>query len=341
MVAIVVRERESTRWIPAARIHRFGGARSLKASADAAANTYSPGRERTAATRPDRAGDRAGARGLVRRHARPARHPAAVRRRDPGGRVGPDVVQPRARARGGAGRVRRPPTARAGVRDRDARLRGRVPRMRACAVVRRARRRALRPGGGRRAARLRRARPPLGGRGRRLGRTRRADVGVRRHRRRRARAGGGRDPDRDARLGVHLSRAGAACARDPARLLAAAREAARRAGREAERAGEPRAAPRLGRADGGPVPARAPARGRVAHPAGGGGDRRDDHAGRRDRDLGRRRPLRRPRHACCLRVRPHRRRPDGARRPARVGMVVDDRAADPRRRRSRADALRP
>ena len=67
-----------------------------------------------AATGADRPWDRAGARGLVGRHARAPRHPAAVRRGDPAGRVGAHVVQPRPRRGGGAGglRARRRPARR-------------------------------------------------------------------------------------------------------------------------------------------------------------------------------------------------------------------------------------
>ena len=55
--------------------------------------------------------------------------------RDPAGGLGAHVVQPRAGARGRARRVRGAPTSRGCLRDGDARVRGRVARLRARAVV--------------------------------------------------------------------------------------------------------------------------------------------------------------------------------------------------------------
>ena len=74
-------------------------------------------RPRELARRAARARRRARARGLVDRHARAARDPRAVRRRDHVGRVGAHVLQPRARGRRRAGGVR----ARAAVRARRSR----------------------------------------------------------------------------------------------------------------------------------------------------------------------------------------------------------------------------
>src|SRR6478672_9078714 len=78
----------------------------LGASSPAA---YSSADERGTAAGPRGPRDRVGARGLVRRHARAAGHPAPVRRRDPAGRLGADGVQPRPRARGGPRRLRGAP----------------------------------------------------------------------------------------------------------------------------------------------------------------------------------------------------------------------------------------
>ena len=178
--------------------------------------------------------------------------------------MGVDLVQPRPRRDRRPGRLPRETTSRAGVRRRHARLRGGVACLRARHLVRRPRRSPLRAGRRRGAARLRRPRPPH--RDRRHRRARRSHLGEGGRARRGARPGGGRDPHGDARLGVDLPRAGAARSRSPSPAVwrLRVRPLVVPCG-PPERARQSRAAPRLGRPHRRALPARAPARRRLAH----------------------------------------------------------------------------
>src|SRR6476619_4522328 len=165
-------------------------------------------------------------------------------------------------------------------------------------------------------------------------------VGARCDPRRGARTRDRRDPHRDARLGVDLRRPGTPRPADPGGGARAARPTGCRARRTAERLREPRAAAALGRADCGPVPPRVAPRRRLAAGSRRRRRRRDGDAGGRDRDRKPCVPHRQHRDARGGGGRPRDGRPCRARRAPRLGVVVDGAAADPRRRRSRAGALR-
>ena len=109
---------------------------------------------------PDRSRGRARARRFVDRHARASRRASGVRRRHRHRRLGADVFQPHARARCAAGRLRCPKSTARSLRHGHPGLRGSLPRLRACAVLRSPGRRAHRAGGRRRVARHGSARPP-------------------------------------------------------------------------------------------------------------------------------------------------------------------------------------
>jgi hypothetical protein len=171
-----------------------------------------------------------------RRHARAAGHPAAVRRRDPDGRLGADLVQPRlALAAVPAAYAAAPRPSRRS--RRDARLRGRVlawrarARRSACSSARAAcRRSAARCSSAQRSTLL----TEIEGSDAHAVRTW-ATRGSSARRSARDR----RDPHGDARLGVDLLRPGAARARDRSlgvlRLAGRARSSSRRDGRTSRR----------------------------------------------------------------------------------------------------------
>ena len=207
--------------------------------------------------------------------------PRAVRRRGLDARLGADLVQPGARARGGARGGSCASEAGRCVRGLDGRLRGRVPRVRVLAHVRRAGGAAGGARSGRGRGRRRRARPALRGDWRRC--LRGADLGARRDRRRLGRARDRRDPHAALRLGVDLRAPGAGRAGRPPRASRRAGAPCARAGGAAADRGERSASARLGRARGGALPARDPADQRLAPRAAGRGARRDDHAAGGDR----------------------------------------------------------